>query len=120
MSLNNYSLPTSNISNFETPIVDTTSGNAMPSTEQSGGFNWDSVFNFGGQLVENSGQLASVFSDKYRNDQIALAQNQNMFSQYAPTFGATAEDRAANQKTIAIVAIALIVVVVMFFLLKNK
>jgi hypothetical protein len=131
----NTNIPTPSIGGYgdpftpgaQVPNVDVDSGNpaniggsnseTAPGSNKS--FDWGSLLNFGGLLVQNSGQLASTFSPNYRQDQIDLAQNQSFFSRNAPTFGSSPEERQKNQNLIAIIAVSVVVVVIMVFLLKR-
>jgi|SRR5690554_2311743 len=122
----NYNLPTSGLPNFSTPGIDADTGNPttvdqeVDSIEKKSKFDWGNVFGFGSSLIENSGQLASVFSPKYRQDQIELAQNQSWFSRNAPTFGQTPEQRKTNQNLIALSIVGVIVILILVFMMKKK
>ena len=86
--------------------------------EAKAGFDWGNLFDFGGTLVENSGQLASVFSPNYRQDQIELSQNQKWYQSGAPQFGGNQNPRTNN--FIVVVIIAIIIVIVLVLMLRKK
>ncbi|HZH69276.1 MAG TPA: hypothetical protein VFD80_02350 [Flavobacteriaceae bacterium] len=111
--------------NMNTPEFDSDTGNAIVNGGQVDTSNTDNWFELGGQLLENSGQLASIFSPKYRADQIAMAQNRGFFDSSVPTFGGgnaqlANQRRKENQNLIIIIAVAVVVILVMIFLLKSK
>jgi hypothetical protein len=96
----------------------TTSDQRVQEAEQkAGGFDWGSAFGFGSSLLANSGQIASVFSPSYREDQIALAQAQQ--NQNWAQRNLTPNGQNNNFWIIAIVAI-IVVVLLIIFLTKKK
>lgn len=77
------------------------------------GSGWQSILDFGGSLVQNSGQLASVFSPKYREDQIAL-------QQAAGPRPKTAAEKSKDRNLYITIAVVIIAIVILVFILKNS
>lgn len=86
--------------------------------EANGGWQWDSFFNFLGTGVQHSGQLASVFSPEYRDDQIRLAQQRNDASFFGGINQGSAQSNTSKFILIGIVAVVLIVVIAL--IMKRK
>jgi len=94
----------------------TTQDQRVMEAEQKAKFDWGSVFGFGSSLLGNSGQLASVFSPKYREDKIALANAQSQGSWTQRNLGSNGE----NNNTLIFAVVAIIVVVVLIVFLTKK
>lgn len=77
--------------------------------------NWlGSAFSFGSSLLNNSGQIASIFSPSYREDQIALAQAQNQGS----TKSGIANQN--NNNLFIIIGVVVAVIILLVVLLNRK
>lgn len=104
---------------FNVPGADIGTGNVttqdqrvQEAEQKAGGFDWGSAFGFGSSLLANSGQLASVFSPDYREDQIALAQAQQ--DQNWAQRNLTRNGQSNNFLIIAIVAVIVVVLLIIF------
>lgn len=86
--------------------------------ETGNGFNWDSLFNLVGTGIENSDKLAGVFSDKYRDDQIRLAQQRNQASFFGGINQGSTQSNSSKFILIGIVALVLIIVIAL--IMKKK
>lgn len=94
-------------------IQDSTGQEIEQATGNDGGNIWGGVLDFGNTLVQNSGQLASVFSPKYREDQIALQQ--------ATQPNQTVQNKQDSNKQLYItLAIVIAVIVILVLILKKK